>query len=187
MTCINPAVKVWAVRKIRMELWHTVASKKVWFLRLLNLIIICIWARKFIIIAFSNLLYVIEPSSLHGCRGPDEIFEMKPCESCCIQDGKDCIKKSRDCALECGTWYNTRENLFDQRCPYGCPKCASCLLRDEEQLMSLKPPEQCNPKDCKTMEIGVDPCFAPGCECFCSEANRLMEKCPDVKPDWLPG
>ena len=142
---------------------------------------------KFIIIAFSNLLYVIEPSSLHGCRGPDEIFEMKPCESCCIQDGKDCIKKSRDCALECGTWYNTRENLFDQRCPYGCPKCASCLLRDEEQLMSLKPPEQCNPKDCKTMEIGIDPCFAPGCECFCSEANRLMEKCPDVKPDWLPG
>ena len=140
----------------------------------------------FIIIAFIILLYVIavlEPSSLHGCRGPNEIFEMKSCKSCCIQDGKDCFKKDGHGA----DWYSGQHNLLDQTCPHNCPKCASCLLRDEDQLMSLKPPEQCNPKDCKTMEIGIDPCFAPGCECFCSEANRLMEKCPDVKPDWLPG
>ena len=85
-------------------------------------------------------------------------------------------------------WYNGHNNLLDQTCPHNCPKCASCLLRDEDQLMSLKPPEQCDPTECKTMEIGVDPCHSPdSCECFCLEANSLIEKCPDVQPDWLTG
>ena len=133
------------------------------------------------------MLYIIdvsEPSSFHGCRGPNEIFEMKSCKSCCIQDGKDCFKKDGHGA----DWYSGQHNLLDQTCPHNCPKCASCLLRDEDQLMSLKPPEQCDPTDCKTMEIGVDPCFSlDSCECFCLKANYLTEHCPDVKPDWLSG
>ena len=145
-----------------------------------------------IIIALSKLLYVIdvvidvsEPSSFHGCRGPNEIFGKKSCKSCCVQDGKDCFKKAGDDGVN---WYNVHHDLLDQTCPDNCPKCASCLLRDEDQLMSLKPPEQCEPEDCKTMETGLDPCYGrDSCECFCSEANHLMEKCPDVKPDWLPG
>ena len=144
----------------------------------------------FIIIAFIILLYVIavlEPSSLHGCRGPNEIFEMKSCKSCCIQGVRDCFKSE---ATGGADWYNRQRFLSDQTCPDDCPKCASCLLRDEEQLMSLKPPEQCNPRDCRTMEIGVDPCCSRcpySCECFCYQTNRLMMYCPDVKPDWFSG
>ena len=135
-------------------------------------------------------MYVIdvsEPSSFDGCRGPNDILQISamPCESCYIQDGKNCFKKF---TTDGADWYNGHRNLWNETCANNYPKCASCLFRDEDQLMSLKPPEQCDPTDCKTMEIGVDPCFAmSSCECFCLKANFLIEKCPDVKPDWLSG
>jgi len=54
-------------------------------------------------------------------------------------------------------------------------------------LLSLIPPASCNPAECATMDVGVDPCFAMGsCECFCNTANHLLRTCPQAKPDWLP-
>lgn len=60
-----------------------------------------------------------------------------------------------------------------------------CSERDRIALMGMSPPAQCNPQDCATMDIGIDPCFGIGsCECFCDQANNLMQRCPDVEPSW---
>ena len=132
-----------------------------------------------------HFIDVLQPSSFEGCRGPDQTYMGISCNSCCIPEGTDCIKKKSQ--IHEMRWYNIYQFLRDQACPNNCPKCASCLLSDEDSLMSLKPPKQCNPSDCTTMQIHVDPCHDPdSCECFCKKVNVLTEKCPDTKPDWLP-
>jgi len=119
-------------------------------------------------------------SAVDGCRDPRIPYNDVSCDVCCDQNLDNCLEYSGD------EWYNSIEYFYAQDCPDACPKCASCFSRDEDNLKKLVPPEGCNPADCETMDIGVDPCFARGsCECFCETANDLMAKCPQVEPSWV--
>lgn len=120
-------------------------------------------------------------SATDGCRAPSDIYEGISCDSCCDQNVGDCQEYSGE------IWYNAIRYLSSPTCSEACPKCASCSARDEKTLLELIPPVQCNPSECEALDIGVDPCFGIGsCECFCETANHLLQKCPQVKPDWIP-
>jgi len=123
----------------------------------------------------------LPPSSpTDGCRAPTEFYDGVACESCCDQNMADCIEHSGE------EWYNSVRFLPNIDCPSACPRCASCSIRNEDRLKGLTVPPSCNPFDCSSMDIGIDPCFArDSCECFCETANHLLEVCPQIKPDWL--
>jgi hypothetical protein len=116
-----------------------------------------------------------EPEATDGCRAPQE----PGCDACCeeLTDGgiePSCLRKSASSGSD---WYNSDESL-DGPCPADCQPCASCSLRDEEQLSNLEPRPDC---DCDSIVIGIDPCFLPmGCECYCQSYLALTEACPQL-------
>jgi len=132
------------------------------------------------ICARANSEVAASGSPTDGCRAPTETYNEMDCAECCVRSAGDCQVKS-------GTsWYHDIKLLDTHECPDTCPPCASCSIRDENSIQSLSPPADCNPNECSTMDIGVDPCFArESCECFCQLANDLLGRCPQISPDWL--
>ncbi len=116
-----------------------------------------------------------EPEYTAGCRAP----EQSGCEQCCeattgAGGEPSCLKRSASSGSD---WYNSVESL-DGPCPGDCAICASCSLRDEEQLASMEARPDC---DCNSIVIGIDPCFSPmGCECYCQSYAALAEACPHL-------
>ena len=116
-----------------------------------------------------------EPESTVGCRAPQE----PGCGICCQELTDEafepsCIQKS---ATGDSDWFDSVERL-DGPCPSDCEPCAACSLRDEQQLVNMEARPDCN---CGSIDIGIDPCFAPmSCECYCQSYSALTETCPHL-------
>jgi hypothetical protein len=109
----------------------------------------------------------ISPKALVGCRSPEE----PSCTSCCVFEGKSCTVMRWSSQGSSGVfkpWYNESAD---------CPRCASCLQRDEQELRTLLASgKKC---DCAKTKIGIDPCFAPdSCACYCKRLKALTHACP---------
>ena len=104
-----------------------------------------------------------------GCRSPDAFG----CATCCTQSGSGCSVKS---ATMGSSTYDASELRTD--CPPGCPPCASCSLRDEQDRCALLASGQSC--DCTLVDPGVDPCArqGPTCECYCARYVGLTRDCP---------
>ena len=61
--------------------------------------------------------------------------------------------------------------------PIACPACAQCSAREQENLEAVLVLIEADQCDCDTIDIGMDPCFSPGCECHCSRYELLSEDC----------
>jgi hypothetical protein len=116
-----------------------------------------------------------EPEATIGCRDPLQDGCAVCCETISGEDaGESCVRKSPSSGSD---WYNSSESL-DGPCPSDCEPCAQCSFRDEEQLSQMEPRPECA---CDTIDIGIDPCFAPmSCECFCQSYAALAEACPHL-------
>lgn len=118
---------------------------------------------------------------VEACRGP----EFPGCGACCEENAAEhtcSILSSSDGDAEPGfiPWYNNW-HLRDGDCPADCRPCASCLSRDEREYAALGARPECR---CETLEIGIDPCFAPNsCECYCQNKLRILRACPHLSPE----
>eukprot|EP00457_Paulinella_chromatophora_P013552 gb/GEZN01013866.1/.p1 GENE.gb/GEZN01013866.1/~~gb/GEZN01013866.1/.p1 ORF type:complete len:257 (-),score=10.42 gb/GEZN01013866.1/:111-881(-) len=115
-------------------------------------------------------------TAITGCRSPEETN----CEVCCRADAEACMQFSAqgfaEYAPDTTPWYNV-QTFLEGACPEECPPCASCLIRDEEELTTLGERPEC---DC-SLSVELDPCFSPNsCECYCSRYLRLAEACPHL-------
>ena len=124
--------------------------------------------------------------SYFGCRQPIEHFNGLSCKGCYRHSGfgdDNCTYFSGDFKHN---WYHTQTMCKYGPDPERTPKCASCFSRDENELMSLNQPLNCEYKNCHSVTIGGDPCYNPtSCECFCRNALYLLKICPAAKPKWL--
>jgi hypothetical protein len=114
----------------------------------------------------------LDGPDLVGCRSPEE----PGCSRCCAVDAGSCTEYSWNSGGVPNPptpWYDVIIYSCD---PVGCPVCASCTVRDEEDLRRLIPRPEC---DC-TQPTGIDPCSAAGCECYCETWLRLRAACPTV-------
>lgn len=117
----------------------------------------------------------VETAALSGCRSPDE----GDCATCCrttSDDGCAILSHAQPWTGDDKPWYNiTSSNVAS--CETSCSPCAQCLEQDERELSELESPPAC---DCSQIEIGSDPCFSPGCECYCHRLQVLTEACPSA-------
>jgi hypothetical protein len=128
-----------------------------------------------------------------GCRSPDDLG----CARCCDPEfpagervakgvlGPTCIERSWNGggASPVAPWFNVAHRIFGP-CPQDCPRCSSCTKWDEEQLLKMPCQPEC---DCKTIRIGVDPCFGKGsCECYCAGMRGAARSCPGVSSCLAP-
>ena len=116
----------------------------------------------------------ISPKALVGCRSP----EVPGCATCCAKNGNSNEEMSWASAGSKGDvtpWYNS-SSILSKPEP-GCPQCASCSRRNEEELLNLLAIDRdC---DCGTIKARIDPCFSPeSCECYCFRLKELKKKCP---------
>ena len=84
-------------------------------------------------------------------------------------------------------WYNGQSSSEEKiPCDDTIPPCAQCSQRNEDELLTLFPPEglpDCNEATCDNITIGGDPCFSlGGCEWYCSTLKRLKQICPHISP-----
>lgn len=116
------------------------------------------------------------PPSAGPCRAPHE----PGCERCCTLEKHGACTElsfSGSGSAKVVPWYNASASLT--ACPAGCPPCARCLERDEQELRGLKQPAGC---DCRTQKPGIDPCFTPkSCGCYCSRFEELSKACPELE------
>jgi hypothetical protein len=123
--------------------------------------------------------YEIAPDALVGCRAPDE----PGCVLCCTgttDDGRcSYLEGDEDWSqYDVDPWYNA-SGVMDGPCPDDCPACAQCSERTEQALREFESRPEC---DCPTLEIGIDPCFAPdSCECYCVRLQSAMQACPPAE------
>jgi hypothetical protein len=104
--------------------------------------------------------------SFPGCRAPNE----PGCDVCCVP-GPTCDRYNASPRTD---WYSAEDNTG---CPEDCAPCATCFLRDEENLRALGCRPEC---DC-TAPPSEDPCFVPSdCDCFCHTKRLLVARCPGV-------
>lgn len=131
-----------------------------------------------------------------GCRAPSDTY-LSPdgtaidCTSCAEEFEEGCqIMSWQGFGADEGPdrvvpWYNVVKFGWDNDCDFeSTPPCASCSLRDEEEMSELVAPddtwteERCNALT--DMDL-LDPCFARmSGECFCDRAMALVERCPNL-------
>jgi hypothetical protein len=114
--------------------------------------------------------------SFNGCRSPSE----PGCATCCEETSSGCSERAwapGGVTTEIEPWYNQVSGL-DGPCPTTCAPCASCLLRNEQDLRARGCRADCN---CASIAPTVDPCFGPSsCECYCFQVTGLKARCPAV-------
>lgn len=108
--------------------------------------------------------------SLQGCRGPLDT----QCAVCRGPEGGYLHASPNQ------DWYNKASVAPPEGCKQGCPACASCSYREEQQVKALERRPECLP--CGPSD---DACFdAPGsCKCWCETRSKLMRACPTLFPD----
>jgi hypothetical protein len=119
----------------------------------------------------------ISEGALEGCRASDE----PNCGTCCVQAAPDnCTVRGVPCTtVVAGQTVGDYCAVFAMpgQCPADCRPCAACSRYDEASLCSLRPGiDAC---DCATVDIGLDPCFAPqSCGCLCRTYLADLAACP---------
>jgi hypothetical protein len=129
-----------------------------------------------------------------GCRTPDD----PGCERCAVREPHGgCFVHSRyqlpwAMRLE-DLWTSLKEGpppgpvpptpYYEAEhhltCPPDLPLCAQCSAVAEWQLTHLGG-AGCT---CPTRRVGDACFFADSCECICEQRERLLDECPELRPD----
>mmetsp|Transcript_46945 Transcript_46945/g.100446 ORF Transcript_46945/g.100446 Transcript_46945/m.100446 type:complete len:185 (+) Transcript_46945:76-630(+) len=134
-------------------------------------------------------------SAMSGCRSPDEQYQASPssspvsCSRCCAPVPEGCMYKARTKGITAKytPWYNRNGIKWGESCEQAfageaCPPCASCDTRTESEVLNLQRPAGCTCSSRDRDGLMLDPCFNQGsCECFCSELNRGLARCPHLE------
>jgi len=106
-----------------------------------------------------------------GCRD----FSSPGCAQCCMP-GVDYTG-----AQVCNVQQAYSSSVVDGACSSDCQPCAPCNATTESSLLdtAANPRTAC---DCPHVDIGIDPCFSNGCECFCSRLFGSLLGCPQLGP-----